>query len=144
MTPCIFCDIVAGKSPASIVFRDETSMAFMDIRPVTPGHLLVIPLQHATDLSELAPQGGAVMFTAAHRLAGTLRQSGLKVEGVNLFLADGKIAGQQVFHVHLHVIPRFEADGFGMRLPPTYGHLPSREELDGNAKLIRDRLATSP
>jgi histidine triad (HIT) family protein len=115
-------------------------MAFLDIRPVTPGHLLVIPLEHATYLSDLDPQTGAAMFLAAHRLADALRRSGLKAEGINMFLADGEAAGQEIFHVHLHVFPRFGGDGFGLRLPPTYGQFPPRHELDGRAKLIAEAL----
>ena len=80
------------------------------------------------------------MFAVAHRLAGALRQSGLKVEGINLFLADGGQAGQEIFHVHMHVIPRFEGDGFGLRFPQGYGQLPPRDELDQQAELIRKRV----
>jgi len=137
---CIFCEIAAGRSAASFVHRDETCVAFMDIRPVTPGHLLVIPIQHATYLADLAAEAGTSMFAVDHRLGGALRQSGLKVEGINLFLADGEQAGQEIFHVHMHVIPRFEGDGFGLRFPQGYGQLPPRDELDQQAELIRKQV----
>ena len=118
---CTFCDIVTGKAPASVVHRDERCIAFMDIRPVTPGHLLVIPLAHAPYLADLEPTMGAHLFSVAQKLADGIRRSGLRADGINFFLADGEAAGQEVFHVHLHVFPRFDTDGFGLRLRLTMG-----------------------
>ena len=145
---CVFCRILAGKAEASFLFRDERVAAFMDISPVTPGHLLVIPIRHAVYLSELDPADGARVFDVAQRLAAALRESGrtggLKCEGVNLFLADGEQAGQEIPHVHLHVFPRFSGDGFSLKLPPGYGYHPERSELDRAAAAIRAGLAISP
>ena len=145
---CVFCRILAGKAEASFLFRDERVAAFMDISPVTPGHLLVIPIRHAVYLSELDPADGARVFDVAQRLAAALRESGrtggLKCEGVNLFLADGEQAGQEIPHVHLHVFPRFSGDGFSLKLPPGYGYHPERSELDRAAAAIRAGLAFSP
>ena len=107
MQACVFCEIVAGRSPASVVYRDESCIAFMDICPINAGHLLVIPIEHATYLSDLNPHVGGVLFGVAQRLSAAVRKSGLKVEGINLLVADGEAAGQEVFHVHLHVLPRF-------------------------------------
>jgi len=140
MSDCIFCGIVAGNRPASVVYRDALALVFLDIRPVTPGHLLVVPLVHATGLGELDPEIAAHLMAVAQRLAAALRRSGLRCEGVNLFLADGEAAGQEVFHVHLHVFPRFRGDGFGLRFGPGYGERPSREELDRHAGAIRSGL----
>jgi histidine triad (HIT) family protein len=140
MAACIFCDVIAGRSPASIVHQDDICMAFMDIRPVNPGHLLVVPVRHATYLSDLDPEVGRTLFGVAQRLSQAVRQSGLKAEGINLLLADGEVAGQDVFHLHLHVLPRFVGDGFGHRFPPGYGHQPPRAELDANARAIRHAL----
>ncbi len=136
MTSCVFCDIVAGKSPASVVYRDDRCMAFMDIKPVTPGHLLVISLTHAKNLAALDPGDGERVFRVAQRLAVAIRRSDLRAEGINFFLADGEAAGQEVFHVHLHVFPRFEGDGFGLRFGPEYGQAISRERLDREARSI--------
>ena len=105
-------------------------MAFMDIQPVTPGHMLVVPRRHAANLAELEPQDGAHIFQVAQQAAAALRASGLRCEGVNLFLADGEAAGQDVFHVHLHVFPRFSGDGFGLRFGPNYAQRPPRSELE--------------
>lgn len=141
-TNCIFCRILAGESPASFVYRDEQVAAFMDIQPVTTGHLLVIPVQHAPHLADLDPEAGAQIFRVGQRMAAALRQSGLPCEGVNLFLADGEAAGQEVFHAHLHVFPRYTGDGFGLRFPPGYRtNRPARDILDQTAAKIRMGLA---
>ena len=135
MSGCVFCDIVAGDAPASLVHADDVVVAFMDIRPATPGHLLVIPTQHAADLAGLDEETGAHLFRVAMRLARAIRRSGVRCEGVNLFLADGEAAGQEVFHVHLHVIPRFAGDSF--RIDADWPVAPSRADLDAIAVQIR-------
>ncbi len=140
MSECVFCDILSGEGAVSFVFRDERCCAFMDIRPVNPGHVLVIPVRHASNLAELDEETGDYLFRVAQRIAGALRGSGLRCEGINLFLADGVAAGQEVFHVHLHVIPRYQGDGFGFRFGPGYGRNPARAELDAAAQQIRGRL----
>ena len=141
MNTCVFCDILAGKHPSSIIFRDDLCCAFMDIQPVNPGHVLVVPAGHASCLAELDEESGAHMFRVAQRIAKAIRNSGVKCEGINLFLADGEAAGQDVFHVHLHVLPRYTGDGFGFRFGPEYGNRPSRAELDGIAGNIRRALS---
>jgi diadenosine tetraphosphate (Ap4A) HIT family hydrolase len=137
---CVFCAIVARTAEASVVHSDEHVVAFMDIRPVVPGHLLVVPRQHAVGLADLDPEDGVRVFRAAQRLAAALRRSDLPCGGVNLFLADGEVAGQAVFHVHLHVLPRNPADGFRLRFDRRF---PSRAELDGQARRIRAGLGLS-
>jgi len=131
---CIFCAIVAGAAEASFVYQDDTVVAFMDLFPVTPGHLLVVPRRHAVGLQDLPEPDGVAVWRVAHRLGRVVRH-----DGVNLFLADGAAAGQEVFHVHLHVIPRFEGDGFKLTINP--GH-PARAELDEMAGSIRAALDT--
>jgi len=140
MSTCVFCDILAGKSPSSVVFKDTLCWVFMDIQPVNPGHVLIIPTYHAACLAELDEESGARMFRIAQRMAQALRNSGLKCEGANLFLADGPAAGQEVFHVHLHVVPRYTGDGFGLRFGPEYGNRPARAQLDVVADKIRRAL----
>ncbi len=111
---CIFCSIVSGTAPASVVHETDRVIAFMDIAPVTPGHMLVIPKAHSADLVDVDPADAAEMMTAAQRMDAALRSSTVPTEGVNLFYADGEAAGQEVFHAHLHVFPRFAGDGFGL------------------------------
>jgi len=115
-------------------------MAFMDIQPVNPGHLLVIPRTHAELISQVQPATAARMFEVGQRFAEAVRSSGVRCEGVNLFLADGQAAGQEVMHVHLHVIPRYRGDGFGFRFGPHYLQRPERRELDAVARHIRGAL----
>jgi histidine triad (HIT) family protein len=136
MGECVFCRILAGELPASFVHRDERCSAFMDIQPVNAGHLLVIPNRHAPHLADVDADAAAHLMSVAHRLADALRRSGLRCEGVNLFLADGEAAMQEIFHLHLHVIPRFAGDGFGLRFGPDYETLPPRAELDEAAARI--------
>lgn len=138
--PCVFCDIVAGRVPASVVYRDERVCAFMDIRPVNPGHLLVIPLAHAAGLTTLESGTGAQMFRVGQRLAEAIRRSGVRCEGINVLLADGEAAGQEVFHVHLHVIPRYLGDGFGFHYGPDFGVPPDRTVLEATARAVREAL----
>ncbi len=137
MSDCVFCEIVAGRLSSSRVYQDECCTAFMDTQPVNPGHILIVPNRHASFLSELDEETGAQMFRIAHRLSEALCESGLKCEGVNFLLADGEAAMQEVFHVHLHVFPRYRGDGFGLKFGPTYGQQPPRAELDAAAEKIR-------
>ena len=140
MTGCIFCSIVDGSAPASVVFSDSTVMAFMDIQPIVPGHMLVIPKRHATLISDLTSGEGAACWVIAETLAKALRGSGLRCEGVNLFVADGEAAFQDVPHFHLHVIPRYAGDGFSLAFPESYGQPVERTELDDAAARIRSGL----
>ena len=141
MEDCIFCRIVARVTQASIVYSDEKALAFMDIQPVNTGHVLVIPTHHASRLAELDEETGAQMFRVAMWVAESLSLSRVKCEGVNLHLADGEAAGQEVMHVHLHIIPRFTGDGFGIR----FGHhnrlKPDKKELDKVALDIRKSMS---
>jgi histidine triad (HIT) family protein len=135
---CIFCKILSGELEASIVHQDDLCSAFMDIQPVNPGHVLVVPNRHAPSLADLKEEEGAQMFRVAQRLAAALRKSDVKCEGVNFFLADGAVAGQEVFHVHLHVFPRYAADGFGLKFSAAYSQKPGRKELNEIAERLRD------
>ena len=131
-------------APASVLYQDELVLAFMDIQPVNPGHLLVIPRAHSELLSQVEPIASARMFSVGQRFAQAVRNAGIRCEGVNLFLADGRAAGQEVPHVHLHVIPRFAGDGFGFRFGAHYGIRPERKELDSVASGIRAALQDGP
>ena len=140
MTSCIFCQIVEGVLPSSKVYEDEICLAFMDIQPVNPGHVLVIPKVHFEDLTDLPTDTGAHLFQVSQRIALSLPKTDIRIEGANLFLAHREAAGQEVFHVHLHVIPRFTGDGFGFRFGPNYVNLPERQELDSIAAQIKQQL----
>ena len=98
-----------------MVYQDDCCSAFMDIQPINPGHTLVIPNRHAGRLVDLDEEEGAQMFRVAQRLAAALYKSEVRCEGVDFFLADGAAAGQEVFHIHLHIFPRYVGDGFSVR-----------------------------
>jgi histidine triad (HIT) family protein len=134
---CIFCKLINREGEASIVNEDDRTVTLMDIQPVTTGHMLVIPRTHVAHLADLHADDGAQMFRVAQMAAASLRSSDLECEGVNFMLADGEAAGQDVFHVHLHVFPRFPGDGFGLRMPPDYVLRP-RAELESAAAALRE------
>ena len=138
MNDCVFCSIIAGISTASVVYEDASVLAFMDKKPVNTGHTLVIPKRHFGFLSDLDQEGGAHLFGVTLRVAQAVRKSGIRCEGVNLFVADGEAAGQDVFHVHVHVIPRYKGDKFLIK--PNYGPRPTREELNQVAVRIKSAI----
>ncbi|MFC1999019.1 HIT family protein [Chloroflexota bacterium] len=140
MSDCIFCDIVRGTSEAAFVHRDDIVSVFMDLQPINSGHVLVIPNKHSTYLADLDPNAGAHIFLIAQQMAKAIRESGLPCEGVNFFLADGETAGQEIFHVHLHVFPRTKNDGFYLKVGDSYYTKPSRAELKSAARQIRNTI----
>jgi histidine triad (HIT) family protein len=113
---CIFCKIVTGELPATIVDEDERTVAFMDISPATRGHALVIPRAHSTDLLSIGAEDLQAVALASQRLARRASER-LKADGVNLVNSCGSAAWQTVFHFHVHVIPRYRDDP--LRLPWT-------------------------
>jgi histidine triad (HIT) family protein len=141
--PNVFEQIVAGTAQASFVYRDDKVAAVMDIQPLNPGHVLVIPLEPARFLCELNDDIAAHMFVIGKRVAEAIRCTTLECEGVHFFLADGAAAGQEIPHVHLHVVPRHGKDGFGLNLPERYFKLPPRSALEAAAKSIREALQSA-
>lgn len=138
---CVFCRIVAGHEKASFVAQGTDAVAFLDLHPINEGHTLVVPRKHAASISEVDEVAAVAMWSMARRVAAGLRVSGLRCEAINLLLADGAVAGQEVFHSHLHVLPRFEGDGFGIKFPPHYGAAAERKALDDIAARLRKRLS---
>ncbi len=122
------------------MFRDDLVTVFMDIHPVNPGHLLVVPNEHASGIDGVPEAAYARMFIVGRRMARALRRSGLRCEGVNLLLADGAAAGQDVFHSHLHVIPRFPGNPGNVGMHADFSTAASRDALDGQAEAIRGSL----
>jgi len=138
---CIFCKIVAREADASIVYRDELVTAFMDLQPLVAGHALVIPNRHATDIHGVDETDGGRMIAVARRIAAAMPSAGLRCEGTNFFVANGQVAGQTVFHSHLHVIPRHAGDGFGIKIDPSGRAVASRAALDEQAAALAAGLA---
>jgi histidine triad (HIT) family protein len=119
---CLFCKIVAGETPATIVAEDERTIAFMDISPATRGHALVIPRAHVRDIHEIDPDDLAAVATAAQRVAARAIER-LGADGVNLLNSNGSAAWQTVFHFHVHVIPRYEGDPLRLPWVPAAGDM---------------------
>lgn len=137
MNECIFCRIVADPSGSHILWDEEDVLAFMDINPVTDGHILVIPKAHTVGLTDLPTATAARMMEVAQILGRALKESDLRCEGINLFFAEGEAAFQEVFHSHLHIFPRYPGDGFTIDAP-WEGR--NQESLAASADMIRDAL----
>jgi histidine triad (HIT) family protein len=141
MAACIFCRIIEGKEKASFVAQGSDAVAFLDVHPINEGHTLVVPRKHAASIGDVDEVSAVGMWSLGRRVAAGLRTSGLRCEAVNLYLADGAVAGQEVFHSHLHVIPRWQGDGFGIKFPPHYGAAAERKTLDDIAGRLRKRIS---
>jgi len=135
-----FSKIITGEAEASFVYRDELVSAFMDIEPINTGHVLVVPNKVVSSISDLDDETSARLFVVAKRIANAIRKSQIPCDGINLFLADGEDAGQEVSHVHLHVIPRLRNDGFDIKYPETGHFISERAKLDSAAKIIEQNL----
>ena len=132
---CIFCDIVQGHSPASWVYQDDTVVAFMDIQPITQGHMLVVPREHAVLITDINETAAMRTFRVARKLAAVARHT-LGASGINIIVMDGEAAYQDVPHFHVHVIPRYPRDGFGLTFPESYEQKPPRAQLDAIAAAL--------
>lgn len=137
---CVFCAVVAGTAPAVKILEDDDHLAFLDIRPFTRGHTLVIPKQHFVDLTDTPAATLAGMIAVGQRIAQAARVSGLHADGNNLAINDGRAAFQSVFHIHLHVVPRRDGD----RLSFAKGLLVRRDpDRETTGKILRAALAGS-
>ncbi|TXF90105.1 HIT family protein [Neolewinella aurantiaca] len=138
---CPFCRIRDGKLPVSMIHEDELVMIIVDLNPINEGHLLIIPKVHSPEMAGVAPDTLAYMMRMAQRMNKALRKSSYRCEGVNLFMADGEAAGQEVFPCHLHVYPRFKGDGFGFRhVKGQHFIRTDRERMDAIALELRELL----
>jgi len=136
---CIFCRIVAGQIPSTRVWENDRILAFLDIRPISDGHTLLIPKRHAGSLSECDASVLAEMIGVAGPLAKSVVEAA-QAEGYNLLCNNGRAAGQLVDHVHFHIIPRRSDDGVLARWPHKEYPAGKAEEMAGK---IRDHLAKS-
>jgi histidine triad (HIT) family protein len=135
---CIFCKILAGELPSTIVDEDERTVAFMDIAPATRGHALVIPRTHTPDLLSIDVEDLAAVALASQRLAKRISER-LSADGVNLVNSCGAVAWQTVFHFHIHVIPRYAEDPLRLPWVPTPGDpaeiASAAQELAGSPRI---------
>lgn len=135
MQRCIFCEIVAGRTPASRLFEDEHTLAFLDINPVSPGHALVIPKEHMETLLDVPDRLMGPLGITTRRVAAALMRA-TQAGGFNLQMNNYRIAGQLVPHVHFHLVPRHAGDG----LRPWHGRPTPASELESMAEKVRATL----
>jgi histidine triad (HIT) family protein len=136
VSACIFCAIAAGAAPARIVHAGPRTVAFLDLNPATRGHALVVPRAHATDLLDVAREDLEEVASVAQRVARAAVEH-LGAAGVNLLQSTGAAAFQTVFHLHVHVVPRYEDDGILLPWVPTPG---DPAEMDDAAATLRAGL----
>ncbi len=139
MENCIFCKIINGQIPSFKVYEDDFTFAFMDISPINPGHLLVVPKKHFAETKDYDEVTGGYVFNTAVKIEKALRKSNIVTcEGTNFFVANGTAAGQEVFHSHLHIIPRYKGDNFKVRIEKS--EKPSMDELKNIASIVNSNI----
>jgi histidine triad (HIT) family protein len=136
MSNCVFCRIVAKEIPATVVYEDEHTLAFMDIGQVNPGHVLVAVKKHAENIFALDEAQAAAVFRSAAKVARAIRGA-FEPPGLSVYQANGAAAGQTVLHLHIHLVPRYEGDGMALTWPVKN---PPREKLTEYAEKIRAKL----
>jgi histidine triad (HIT) family protein len=135
---CAFCEIVAGRLPASVVYDDELTMAFIDLRQFHPGHTLVIPKEHVADVRELAADSGAALIKTLAQVTRAVAAA-FPNEGLSLWHSIGEAAFQEVPHLHVHIHPRFKGDRL-LEVYPRSPATPDQPVRDSYAKLLRQHL----
>jgi len=131
MPDCIFCKIVRGELPSYKVHEDDSSFAFLDIHPVSPGHVLVIPKTHAANVFEISAEDWASVQETVREVAIEVEKA-TDADGINLMMNNREHAGQVVDHAHVHIIPRFKGDG----LKPW----PHKAYKDGEAEAVLEKI----
>ncbi|MCW4005401.1 MAG: HIT family protein [Candidatus Bathyarchaeota archaeon] len=133
---CIFCKIVRKEAPASIVYEDDDVFAFMDIRPVNLGHTLVIPKQHCKDIYETPEELISKTYAITKRLSTAVKKA-TNADGISIIQQNEKAAGQEVFHLHVHIIPRFKDQKMPNFAKLTFA---DRKQLEETAQKIKQNL----
>jgi len=141
MSSCIFCQIIEGEIPSAKIYEDEHVYAFMDIMPLTKGHVLLIPKKHIENIYDFTEEDAAQFFKAAPKVANALKDEFTPI-GMNLLQNNGSAAGQTVFHYHLHFIPRYdETDGFDLSTWESKQEEFTPEKVQQLAENLRKKLA---
>lgn len=140
----MFCRIVAGDEEASFAYTDAATVAFADRQPVNPGHVLIVPRLHISRIADLDSATANHIWATAILIGTVITKLGGETVGVNLQLSDGEVAGQEVEHVHVHVIPRHRDDGYRVDADAWHGPAPSRRQLDESVASLRVALSSPP
>lgn len=139
VSDCVFCKIINGELPSAKVYEDEHVFAFLDLSQVTKGHTLVIPKEHVPNVYELSEEVAANLFKAVPKIANAVKKAYEPI-GLNVLNNNGEAAGQSVFHIHLHIIPRYgKGDGFGA-VWKTHNDDYTQEDLQEIAQTIAKHL----
>lgn len=131
---CIFCKIIAGEIPSTAVYEDDDFKAILDVNPAARGHVIIVPKKHAANIFELEEEDAKKVFPIAKKIAAALEKT-YHCDGINILQNNGEAAGQTVFHLHVHVVPRYYGDGVNIMWKP--GETPDLNEV---AEEIRKNL----
>ena len=134
MSECLFCKIIVGELPSTRVFENDDALAFLDIHPVNPGHTLLVPKKHCTMLTDADDETIANLGKLLKRVASAVIK-GTDADGCNISVNNGAAAGQQVFHLHWHIIPRFSSDGLKL--------WPQKEYANNQREEVAEKIRTS-
>lgn len=140
MNKTVFEKVISGEFEGSFVYKDTICAVFMDLNPLNPGHVLVVPLKPVERLTSLDSKVAGHLFEIAQKVLKAIEMSGIKIDGANVFLSDGEIAGQEVPHVHLHVVPRFNGDGMRVSFGKPFRR-EDRKELNRIAGIIASAMS---
>ncbi|WP_418750170.1 HIT family protein [Frisingicoccus sp.] len=133
---CIFCKIANGEIPASTVYEDDMFRVILDMSPATKGHALILPKKHMADIFEMDSETAEKAFVLVAKVAKGMKAA-LNCDGLNIVQNNGEVAGQTVFHFHMHIIPRYEGDGQNINWVPGTSEAEERERV---AQQIRSGL----
>ena len=139
MSPCLICSIVEGRVPAHRVYEDDYCLAFLDIRPAAPGHTMIVPKAHVSRVEDLSPEQAQALFSALHRLLAPIRDA-VGADATTIGVNNGPGSGQEVPHVHIHILPRRRGDRGGIIQSLGPG---GRADLTEIAEKIRERITAS-
>lgn len=128
---CIFCKIVKGEVPSYKIYENDMTLAFLDIRPVNPGHTLVIAKRHSQNIFDVLPKDWEAVAKVVRTLARDIEKA-VDADGININMNNREHAGQVVDHLHVHIIPRFKGDGFRLWSQSSY--------KDGEAVSVQERI----
>ena len=139
MSPCLICSIVEGRVPAHRVYEDDQCLAFLDIRPAAPGHIMLVPKAHASRVEDLSPEQARALFSALHKLLTPIRDA-VGADATTIGVNNGSGSGQEVPHVHIHILTRRLGDGGGIVQSLGPG---GSGDLAETAKKIREKIKAS-
>lgn len=132
---CIFCKIANGEIPSSTIYEDDSFRVILDLSPATKGHALILPKKHMANIFEMDDETASKIFVLATRIANAVKTA-LKCDGLNIVQNNGEIAGQTVFHFHMHIIPRYENDGQTIAWIPGTSEAEQREAIAAQIKSL--------